>query len=146
MLTTELRRAWNFHREHAGYVVGERAIGALELARDELRAKAEGLEFHWVEDETPDTSWLDQDGWEREKQDYQDGRLLILGCHVTHPALDQYAVSLWGISVYDQRDPYCRVVEAELAGEALALIDAEQAEEAGIHVDANAHYRNEGYL
>jgi hypothetical protein len=136
MITTELRRAWNFHREHGGYCTPPgRAMCALISARDELRGKEEGLTFRWTEDDSPDTSWLDQEGWEKEKQDYENGDLLILGCYVEHEDLDQYAVSLWGISVYSWQDPYCRVVEAELASEALALIDAKQAEEAGVHVE-----------
>ena len=50
----QLVEAFRFFHEHAGYVVGLRAVGALSLARAELRAKKLGLTVTW-EDE--DHAW-----------------------------------------------------------------------------------------
>jgi hypothetical protein len=133
-MTSRLREAFRFHLEQGGYSVPPgRAACALESARNEIRAAAEEIEFVWEYDETPDVSWLDQKGWERAKQDYLDGRMEMLGCSAEHPALGKYDVSLWSISLYLDDRTYKRVVEAELAGEALHIIDAHKAEEAGLH-------------
>lgn len=132
MITTELRRAWNFHREHAGYCTPPGpAQCALDLARAELRARAEGVSFCWQDDFDPDTSWMD----EAQLREYENGDTVLLGCIA---ALDEErTASLWGIHVGSPSDPYCRVVEAELASELLHELDRDEAEEAGIHVEVS---------
>jgi hypothetical protein len=137
-MNRRLQEAFRFHLEWGGYSTPPgRAACALQAARAELRAKEEGLEFCWEYDENPDTSWLDQEGWEKEKQDYQEGRLEILGCWVEHPGIERYAVALWGISVYPDKagQAYRRTIEADLASETFDLLDEKTAEEAGIHLD-----------
>lgn len=103
------RRAWRFFLEHAGYATPPgRAACAASLARAEEQAQGAGLRFEWVADEYPDLSWMDE---AEAARDYE-----VLGCVVCDPA-GQHLASLWGIVDADAN--YRRVVEAELAAEAL---------------------------
>lgn len=94
-----LKRAFNFFREHAGYIVGERAVGALQLAKAERDAANNGWRVGWEPDEDGDGTG--KPGYAAILYD-EDGK--VLG-------------SLGGIDT--DRGPYARVVEAELALEAL---------------------------
>jgi len=103
------RRAWRFFLEHAGYAAPPgRTVCAASLARAEEQAEALGLTFEWCEDECPDLSWMDEAEATREHE--------VLGCIVRSP-YGEHLASLWGIVDADAN--YRRVIEAELAAEAL---------------------------
>lgn len=93
---------------------------AREYAADEAWAVAHGLTFTWVEDEEGDA----------------EGNHPAYGCIVRRPGSDDVLESLWGIGFDDKcygpvRDPYARVIEAELAGEVRYVTDADEAMLAG---------------
>ena len=110
-----LRERYHFFKEHAGYVVGERAVCAIRLARAEAFAETHGVEFKWE--------------WDNDCQDpdFQPAKgNEMLGC-VCMDADGNVLGSLWGIEVSSPsfiqgvpRDPYLRVIQAELALEARA--------------------------
>jgi hypothetical protein len=102
-------RAWQFFMEHAGFGTPPgRAVCAASLARAEEQAESAGLRFEWVEDECPDLSWMDAREVARDHE--------VLGCIARSPE-GEHLASLWGIVDADAN--YRRVVEAELAAEAL---------------------------
>lgn len=111
------RNAYRFFRQHAGYIVGESAKGALALARAEKHAGDEGLQHVWVEDPDPDLSWMDEHERAQEHE--------VLGCILYRPCSEhgvdckhaEPLASLWGIVDADRE--YRRVIEAELSLEAL---------------------------
>jgi hypothetical protein len=108
----ELRRAYEFFKEHAGYVVGERAAGALVLAKAEAEAKSRVWLVEWEPDEDADWSWMDQPGFEDE----------LARSHEVYAAVlrdedGDILASLGGI--FDPSREYRRVVNAELVAEAL---------------------------
>jgi hypothetical protein len=102
-----------FFRAHGGGVVGEATKGALDLARAEREMQRRGWTVEWVPDDAADWSWMDQPGFERERErDHE-----VYGAILKDRDGEQLA-SLWGI--FDPDKHYMRVVEAELASEALA--------------------------
>lgn len=107
-ISPKLRKAYDFFKEHAGYVVGRRGMGALELARAEAYADEHGWEAIWEDD--PEEWLLDV---ERPEE--------VLTCVLR----DENGVvigSLGGIDMSGntrQDRDYRRVVEAELALEAM---------------------------
>jgi hypothetical protein len=104
-----------FFWEHAGYCVGRRVAGACSLARAEETAADEGWAFGWFDDE-PAEDWDD------------DARAYRLhpaeSCYVRgdtgEPDAGRILGSLHGIIGADAN--YRRVIEAELAAEALAQL------------------------
>jgi|SRR5215472_11457019 len=111
------RKAFDFFRANAGGVVGYTAHNAITLARAEAWAKREGIRFVWEPDDDADWSWMDDDERKREHT--------VEGCRAVrvhecercgHETADTLA-SLWGI--FDADNAYRRVVEAELALEAM---------------------------
>ena len=75
-----------------------------------------GYEFEWEFDECPDLSWMSDD----ERQQGHE----VLCCRVVDPGNPRYSVaSLCGITDPDRN--YRRVIEAELAVEAIAELDRE---------------------
>lgn len=136
------RKAFRFFLGNAGGIVGQSAITAASLARAEAYARDHDWRFVWEYDQDRDTSWcetcehlhkcrsLGRDGLScdhvRSDHDHQlydcmlydsDGEMLeCLGGNDFGAGRDP-----WG-------EPYKRVVEAELASEALHAI--EQAERA----------------
>jgi hypothetical protein len=122
------RKAIAFFRKHATHNDKD----ARQLARAEREGKAAGLVFHWVPD--TDMTSLDFAPDEPERQ--------LWGCVCERPNEIgenlRHVSSLWGIDLANGhpypygatamgapmeiggRDPYCRVVEAELAMEALS--------------------------
>lgn len=101
------RRAFRFFHENAGYVLGERAIGALALARAEDWAHGAGLEYVWEYSVDPDTSWMD--ARQREcSNEFTDCVAYLDGVPVA--SLHE---------IYNADATYRRVVEAELALEAM---------------------------
>jgi hypothetical protein len=117
--------AFRFFQEHAAGIVGETAKTALALARAEYSARwVYRLEFVWRHDDDADWSWMDQDCFkgEREKDHEVEWcacyRVTTCGeCGHEERAL---LVSLGGI--FDADATYRRVVEAELALEALERV------------------------
>jgi hypothetical protein len=102
-----------FFLEHAGYCEPPgRVACALVLARAEARAEALGLSVVWDDE---------QDAWEGDCPAPP-----VHACaHVPDPDPRRFAylASLGSIALLSWRDPYKRVVEAELAQEALAVLD-----------------------
>lgn len=87
--------AYRFFREHAGWLVGFSAVGAVALARAEQAARERGWACYWEWDEAP----ADPE--------------FPVGC-VLRDDHGRVLGSLWGIE--DNAPPwYRRVIEAELA-------------------------------
>lgn len=116
---TDLRRRFNFFLDNAGGWVGHNAESAIALARAERYAEQQGWTFVWEYDDVQEYEFRT----EQAEQYY--------GCILK----DEYGVtlgSLWGIDT----DPcphgggivegYGRVVQAELASEALHDIERRQ--------------------
>ncbi len=106
-------RDFRFFREHGGWIVGQRALSAIGLARAEAEARNRGLTFEWSEDSDPELG--DHEYWCRDAE---------RGIEHAHEALscvafdgDQVVASLG--SIIDPDRAYIRVVEAELAAEAV---------------------------
>jgi hypothetical protein len=102
------RKDYQFFFKQAGYVVGERAKGALNLARAEQYAEQHGWSFDWTPDDDADWSWMDDKERKREHE--------VFGC-VLRDENGNAIESLWGI--FDPDENYQRVVQAELASEAM---------------------------
>jgi hypothetical protein len=130
-----LRRAFNFFREHAGYVVGENARGALTLARAERDARDAGISFIWRADPYADWSFVetwdaaDVKRWAQSDHEAE-GCRAVLPCascvesgwsNVEECRHTIELASLWGI--IDADAAYRRVIEAELAAESLHHLD-----------------------
>lgn len=115
MFTYQLRSAWRFFQQHAGYSVPPgRAMCALSLARAERAGKEAGLTFVWDHDGNDSSEWSDDpEPW------------LTWEC-LCYDANEDVVASLCGIDFGRDgtpwNDPYKRVVEAELASEALAAV------------------------
>lgn len=112
-----LYERYRFFHEHAGYVVGRSAEYALRLARAEARAQELGLKVSW-EDETD--SWESING-----EDCAPAPPIHVQASVRDPEGGFPLASLGSIGLLSWRDPYVRVVEAELFAEVLDEIDAE---------------------
>jgi hypothetical protein len=116
---------YRWHREHSSTIVGEHAVSAIALARAEIRAEQEGLEFRW---ENELESYEDVYGDEPEPG------VEYLWCGVyAEETEDELLASLGFIGVRSPafaygvpRDPYIRTVQAELALEALDRLDEER--------------------
>lgn len=151
-------KAYQFFRGQTG-VVGRDAIVALGLAKAERRAKALGFRFVWAGDDDPDLG--DHEFWcpaAKARVAYDEGRPVDLaafsdrnrrtGAFCSHEVLycvvyaendtegEHPLASL--SSIIDPSDDYSRIVEAELAMEALENYDAEQA-----RVSSDAQLRGE---
>jgi hypothetical protein len=89
---------------------------AVELAQAEQYARNLGWEFEWEFDECPDLSWMSDEEREQEHE--------VLCCRIPDPENTRYSLaSLCGIT--DPDSNYRRVIEAELASEAIAELDRE---------------------
>lgn len=108
LTSADMKRRYHFFKEHAGYMVGRRAEGAVNLARAEYMVQQLNWEYEWEED---------PDGWSTlgdiDPKDVEE----VLGCVLKDGSGDVVA-SLGGIIDPDRN--YRRVVEAELALEALS--------------------------
>jgi hypothetical protein len=100
-------RDFQFFRDNAGYVVGQRAVGAIQLARAERQIDRLNWTIRWEEDPELYDCDGDQCGHYHE----------VYGCILEDRNGHQLA-SLWGIADPDGNER--RVVEAELAAEAIA--------------------------
>jgi len=89
---------------------------ARELAEVEAIGHRLGYEFEWEWDECPDLSWMSDEERERDHE--------VLCCRIVDPENPRYSLaSLCGITDPDRN--YRRVIEAELASEAIAELDHE---------------------
>jgi hypothetical protein len=112
--------AYRFFRANAGGVVGESAKYAIALARAERDGEAAGLTVEWDEDSEP----YQLGDYETKPPPY------VLCAFVRNPANRRhYLASLGGIGFASdpRRDPYTRVVEAELLDEALDTLQQARA-------------------
>ncbi len=101
MSNMELRKAWLFFLENAGYCTPPgRVVCAMNLAKAERWAQEQGVTAKWVYDDEP----YEMGDAETEMPSE------VLGCVLTH---GDETVSLWSIG--DPSPEYRRVVEAELA-------------------------------
>ncbi len=107
------RKAWRFFHAHAGYVVGQRAIGAADLARAEEDAARQDWCFCWEWDEDSASEGC-RSAITCNKPDSHEHE--VFGCLV-RTREGEVLASLWGI--WDPDASYSRVIEAELASEAL---------------------------
>jgi len=137
MITTELRSAFRFFSEHAGYIVGKHAKGALDLARaEQLLRRAEDLGIaavEWVDDDLPwdeGTEISAEEASEKFASNEWTGPYVclvgILAERDDRPDTLSYTPRVYdtngaiGGIVLNSRgtnDPYARVVVAELASE-----------------------------
>ena len=108
--------AYRFFKEEAGYCVGQRALGAYKLAKAEQEAKRLGLVASWRPDDDADLSWMDDS--ERAQSHDVEYCTLYKPCDCGHENHHEAVASLSGIVDADRN--YRRVVEAELALEAIA--------------------------
>ncbi len=113
----QLLASYRFMRANAGYVVGENAKGALDLARaEQLLERAVDLEVASLTWEWDDDPYDAGDLSDEEAQAKFDSNEWTgpFGCIVQ---TDDAVASLWSIVVGQRgtNDPYCRVVAAELA-------------------------------
>ena len=108
------RKAFRFFRDHAGYVVGERAKGALALAKAEAEAERRGIRFVWEWDAGADASWMTEDEQKEEHEAFWARAEAPCG----ECGRPEVLASLGGI--FDPDQNYVRVVNAELAMEAIA--------------------------
>lgn len=89
---------------------------AKELAEAEAIGQRLGYTFEWEFDENPDLSWMSA---EEQEQDHK-----VLCCRIIDPEDSRHSLaSLCGITDPDRN--YGRVIEAELASEAIADLDRE---------------------
>ena len=128
-MTKTRREAFRFFHEWGASRVGEAALQAMELARAEDRftdlEAYDRARFVWEYDQDADISWMDA----RDLTAYEAGRLEVLWVRLevwhedtrTGFGAWETVASLGGVSLLpDQASQnYRRVVEAELASEAL---------------------------
>lgn len=112
---SSLRKAVNFFREHAGYVVGRRMAGALDLARAERWAASEDVNFMWTADEDADLSWATP----RQREQIQE----VMCCLAALRRDGQATVTASLCGIVDPDRNYQRVVEAELANELRSQVE-----------------------
>jgi hypothetical protein len=111
-----LRERFQFFQQHAGGIVGQSALGAIALARAEVRAQDLDLEVTWED--------------ERGEWDGDCPPPAVHACaFIVDPHAKRYLACLGGIGLNSIHDPYVRVVEAELFLEAIETIASEQAAE-----------------
>jgi hypothetical protein len=132
-MNPEIIAAYRFFREHAGYVVGESARCALALAKAEQAGESAGLAVEW-EDDREEYQLGDN---ETEPPPY------VLCAFVRDPRNPRgyYLASLGGIGLNSLRDPYRRVVAAEVMSEALETLATEVAAEIQAHAGEIVEHR-----
>jgi len=106
-MDAQLRRSYEFFRREAGYVVGQKAMGALQLAKAERDVfELYGWTWQTRPDYGADLSWMDED---ERKQDHECCGVVL----VDPDGKPRFEHALWGI--VDSTDNYLRVCAAELA-------------------------------
>jgi hypothetical protein len=101
---------YRFFRANAAYIDGEQAAGAILLAKAEQRAEGLGLDVEFQDEVIP---------W---SGDCEAPPIHVWG-FVKHPDTGKVLASLGSIGFTSWRDPYVRVVRAELLQEALAELE-----------------------
>lgn len=131
----ELRKAFQFFFHHAGYCVGSRAKGALDLARAEIEAYSHtptygSLTASWHGDDAGSDSWGDHEFWCAGARRGDCPGHETLYCQVTYfNPKTRRVETLAGVGgVIDPDHNYQRVIEAELFAEALAILDQRYAD------------------
>ena len=107
-----------FFKNHAGYIVGKKALCALNLAKSEALAEANSnrVRFEWQYDDSGDRGPEDW-GWpEKEIKRFWESDHYVEGCVLYID--DEPTESLWGI--WDADTSYRRVIEAELFSQYLS--------------------------
>ena len=133
--TQSMYHRYHFFMENAGYVVGECATGAYQLAKAEELAESANLSVDWDWEEDYDLSWCECKGDNETcvrcgSRKYSSGRECASGAldghdYHDHDVLYAYVkaggVTLAGLGgIVDAiGTPYQRVVEAELLAEAI---------------------------
>lgn len=120
-MSRALLASWRFHRGQQGSGT-QLAVGALRVARAEVAARERGLVCRWEPDEGFD--WSDHDEWCRKNcgQEHE----------VYYCVMEGDGSCLASLSgIIDPSREYRRVVEAELASEVLATMDANDVAIAG---------------
>lgn len=127
---------YRFFRANAGGVVGRSAQRAFELAHAELRAEEMGLTVTWDDDDLPWDADCPAPKYLYVATVFRPGSTLDpRSVDARFPYIDRLdgtvgrtpdvLASLGGIGVDSRRDPYLRVVAAELFAEALHVLDDE---------------------
>lgn len=117
-MDSHLRNAWRFFYTYAGYTLGRRAIGAWKLALAERHAASAGITFEWDGDYANYHDTLgDHAYWCRDECKGVKHAHEVLSC-VARDEAGKVVAALGGI--IDPSRAYARVVEAELAIEALS--------------------------
>lgn len=100
-----------FFREHGAQLVGHASRVGLDLARAEREMEKRGWTVEWHWDDDADWSWMDERQRKQEHEVYY---------AVLKDRKGEVLASLGGI--FDPDNKYRRVVEAELASEALSRV------------------------
>ena len=108
-MDSQLRKSYRFFHENAGYIVGQKAMGALQLAKAERDLfDCYGWSWQTEPDYSPDLSWMSD---EERRQEHE-----VIGLVLVDPdGKPRYEHSLWGI--VDPTNDYLRVEAANLAFE-----------------------------
>lgn len=129
MANADLRRRFKFFFDHAGYVVGQRAQGAIALARAEFWLEQQSsLTVRWEGD--PDGDLGDHAYWCSQERRQVAHAHTIESCSIVRPCPIHHDPRCWHTAVIESlggiidadRD-YMRVVVAELASEAMSQAD-----------------------
>ena len=116
MPDSSLVSSFRFFRKHAGYIVGENAKGALQLARAEALATQLNWACTWEGDDDPDYSFVDMWGEKYRKEFNSRSHECFVA--ILRDENRKVVASLGGI--IDPDNAYMRVIEAELASEGSA--------------------------
>jgi hypothetical protein len=122
----DLKDAYDFFLENSGYATPPgRAVCALDKARAEKRANELGFVFSWeYDDDCPLDRLGDHCYWCEDAKAEREHSHEVEGCSVRDSA-GHVLASLWGIIDADRN--YRRVIEGELAQEALTEYDKREA-------------------
>lgn len=129
-MIARIREAFRFHLQHGGYCTPPgRAQCALDLARAEQTARDLNLRVEWQEeDENPLDVFGDDPDTRAQVRRIREGESDLLFARVPDPTDGSPYAALASLGMIelsrDDRDPYRRVVEAELLSEAVAVLRA----------------------
>jgi len=112
-----------FFYDNAGYSHGQDETpeqGRIRCAKDLSEAEAIAARLQWAYewdwDECPDLSWMSDEEREQEHE--------VLCCRIVDPENPRYSLASLG-GIVDPDSNYRRVIEAELAAEAITALDRE---------------------
>jgi hypothetical protein len=110
------QEAYRFFRQHAGGVVGRNAVVAWQLTLAEEWAETHAVSYRWEEEEEKDLSWCDCGQCENHE-------VLYVVLEAACPGCDQPEVLASLGNIVDSSREYGRVIEAELACEAMGQLE-----------------------